>query len=152
MGYNGSRRLYTHIQQICINITGLAQPRFSRLAVGAASGVAGTLPVVFIIIACLVYWKKKRLACFGQYSKIGPFDEMDIVGFVELDVGNAWDMPEREVCTYVRTYRSLCTYQASMYVHACDKCTYKEKFCLSTTALSAKPFNLPQFPSTVPIL
>ena len=104
MGYNGSSRLYTHTQQRCINITGLAQPRFSRLAVGAASGVAGTIPVVFIIIACLVYWKKKRLACFGQYSKIGPFDEMDVVGFVELDVGNSWDMQEREVLKCVPWY------------------------------------------------
>ena len=126
MGYNGSRRLYTHTQQSCINITGLAQPRFSRLAVGAASGVAGTLPVVFIIIACLVYWKKKRLACFGQYSKIGPFDEMDIVGFVELDVGNAWDMPEREVCmcvymhTYIRMYNVMHRF---VHIPSFDVCT-----------------------------
>ena len=103
---NGKR--YSHTQDNhCIRITALPQPRFSRLAVGWAATAGGGAGLAIFVICGLVYLKKQRLACCGQYSGVAPEgkEEDEIVGYTELEVNSCnWPMEHRQVHTYIRTY------------------------------------------------
>ena len=57
------------------------------------------------MICGLVYLKRQRLACCGQYSGVAPEgkEEDEIVGYTELEVNSCdWPMEHRQVRTYMQ--------------------------------------------------
>ena len=105
--FDRNGKLYSHTQDNhCIRITALPQPRFSRLAVGWAATAGGGAGLAIFVICGLVYLKKQRLACCGQYSGVAPErkEEDEIVGYTELEVNSCdWPMEHRQVHTYIHT-------------------------------------------------
>ena len=105
--FDRNGKLYSHTQDNhCIRITALPQPRFSRLAVGWAATAGGGAGLAIFVICGLVYLKKQRLACCGQYSGVAPKgkEEDEIVGYTELEVNRCdWPMEHRQVHTYIHT-------------------------------------------------
>ena len=126
--FDHSAKLYSHTQNNhCIRITAYPQPMFSRLAVGWAATSGGGAGLAIFVICGLVYLKKKRLACCGQYSGVAPEgkEEDEIVGYTELEVNSCVrPMEHRQVqtppsehsvdtvlilgiCTYVGTHEGV---------------------------------------------
>ena len=77
LGEMGSKS-YIHLpavsQQQCINVVAIPSPIINILVIVLVTVFAGVLGLCCFIGCCLFYLKKKRYWCFGQFSKIEPFE------------------------------------------------------------------------------